>query len=235
MPVFAKKKKVLVISPHPDDSDFGCAGTLARLVREGSDVYELILLDGSKGSHKTGFGGKKLARIREREQKNAADVLGVSSVHFLRETDGELENTKKLRGALVAFIRDLRPDIIFTFDPASSGFESTYRSHRDHRVGAETVFDAVYPAVGNISFFPALLKKGLAPHQVEELWFFSSDSPNRFIDVSSTMQLKLQAVLSHESQWFSLDQTKGHILARARAAGKKKRVKYGEAFRVLVC
>ena len=226
--------KFLVISAHPDDSDFGCAGTMAKLVREGHIVEELIVSDGSKGSHGTGFWGKKLASIREKEQKASARVLGVRTVHFLRERDGEVENTKNLRKKLVAVIRKLKPDAVFSFDPATlNSFEIAGRSHRDHRQVAEAVFDAVYPAAGSNAFFPELLKKGLKPHQIKEVWFFGTAKPNRVVNIVPFLSQKLTALFCHKSQIIDRKTLEVRIKGWARKFGKKKGFKYAEGFRVI--
>lgn len=224
----AKKRRFLVISPHPDDLDFACAGTMAKLVQEGNEVLELIVSDGSKGSHKVGLGGAKLASIREKEERKAAKTLGARKVDFLREKDGELENTPALRKKLVAFMRKVKPDVVISGEPAH-GFENVYRAHRDHRMAAEAVFDAVYPAVGNKSFFPELLKRGLKPHSIAELWFWGPAKPDKTVDITKTMGLKIKALSCHESQIEDMKRMEKRIREHAKKAGKGK---YAEAFRV---
>src|SRR3989338_4429253 len=126
-------RKFLVISPHPDDVDFSCAGTIAKLAKEGNTVEELIVSDGSKGSHKVGFGGKKLVELRKKEQRNAGKVLGVKEVSFLGETDGKVENVEKLRKKLVAFIRQAKPDVVMCPEPFAFRLDRAGILHRDHR------------------------------------------------------------------------------------------------------
>ena len=225
-------KKFLIISPHPDDSDFGAAGTVAKLVQEGNAVEYLIVSDGSKGSHKVGFGGKKLAAVRQKEQKTAAQVVGVKNVTFLGQVDGEIENTKQLRKKLVREIRRIKPDIVVSFDPSSLQFENVFRSHRDHRMVAEAVFDAIYPAAGSASFFPEVLAKGLKPHQIKEVWFYATSFPTKWVDISRTLELKIKALCSHKSQ---VDKAEFEELIRKNAEknAKSKKMKYAECFRVV--
>lgn len=224
-------KKFLVISPHPDDLDFGCAGTIAKLAKAENIVEELIVSDGSKGSHVLGFGGKKLAKIREREEAEAAKVLHAHKVYFLRKVDGTLENTPVLRKSLVRMIRLVKPDVVLSFDPtALNSFESAGRSHRDHRQVAEAVFDAVYPAAGNISFFPELRLK---PHSVKELWCFGTFKPTRIENISKTIDLKIRALLCHKSQIKEPKAMEKRIRDWARNTGRKKGMRYAEGFRVL--
>jgi LmbE family N-acetylglucosaminyl deacetylase len=226
------KRKFLVISPHPDDADFGASGCVAKLVKEGNTVEYMIVSDGSKGSHVIGLSGKKLALIREKEQKASAKILGVSKVTFLRQIDGEIENTPQLRKRLVKEMRRIKPDCVMSFDPSSLKFESVYRSHRDHRLVAEAVFDAIYPAVGNVSFFPELVKQGFGPHQIKELWFFASPRPNRRIDITKTMDIKLAALGCHKSQMGDMSDFEKFIRTRARTEAKKAG-RYAEGFRVI--
>ena len=226
-------QRYLVVSPHPDDLDFGCAGTVAKLAKEGNDIEYLIVSDGSKGSQLVGFGGKKLAAIRETEQKDAANTVGVQKVTFLGEVDGEIENTRELRKKLVKEIRKAKPDIVLSFDPSSLQFESVYRSHRDHRQVAEATFDAIYPAVGNASFFPELLEEGIEPHQIEEIWFFATPRPNKFIDIADTIDLKIKALLCHKCQHEDVDELEKRIRSRSREEGKEHNMEYAEGFRAI--
>lgn len=225
-----KKKVILVITAHPDDLEFGCSGTVAKFAKEGYEIFSLIITDGSKGSHILKLNSAKLVKVREEEAKKSADILGIKDVFFLKFKDGEIENTLNLRKEIVKIIRKVKPYIVFGFDPTGFNFENPYRSHRDHRVAAETVFDAVYPAAGNISFFPELIKQKYLPHQIEEIWFFAAEKPNRIIDISQTIQLKIKALLQYASQVDPAAIAKRIKSMARRFAGKKK---YVEAFRVM--
>ena len=149
------KKKFLVFSPHPDDVDLGCSATIAKLTREGHEVVYCIVTNGEKGVHKINQSKRAMMLMREGEQQAAGRVVGVDLVIFLRQTDGNLEHTKELRRRLVRVMREVRPDIVIAQDPGNQTFDSFGRFHRDHRVTAEAVFDAIYPAVGSHGFFPA--------------------------------------------------------------------------------
>lgn len=153
---------------------------------------------------------------------------------FLREPDGDLENTKMLREKIVRVIREVKPDVIFSFDPANQRFDSFGRFHRDHRVAAESVFDAMYPAAGSDVFFPELAKAGFSPHQVQGAWFFGPEKPNVWIDISKTIDKKLKALHSHESQINDARGLEKRIRDRARKEGRKKKMRYAETFRALV-
>ena len=171
--------------------------------------------------------------MREKEQTNAGKALGVKEVSFLRETDGKVENTENLRKKLVVFIRQTKPDVVMCPEPFLSRFDRAGILHRDHRNTGEAVFDAVYPAAGNVSFFPELLKRKLKPHSVQELWFWGSLKPSRIVDISKTIGKKIQALSCHKSQMQDMEVLELRIKDWARKAGSAKHIRYAEAFRVL--
>ena len=121
---------------------------------------------------------ESIAAIREKEQVAAAEIVGVRMVIFLRLKDGELENNREFRKMLVRVLRQYRPDVVLSMDPANLRFENVYVSHADHRAAALAVFDAIYPAARNLNFFPALLEEGLMPHAVNRIYFFGTADPN---------------------------------------------------------
>ncbi len=232
-------RKVLVFSAHPDDLDFGCAGTVAKLSEEGKEVVYCVITDGSKGKQKEEhfrLTAKQMAAIREKEQKAAAKAVGVKKVIFLNEADGELENTQKVRAKITRAIREEKPDLVFAFDPAGCDFESFYRCHRDHRMGAEAVFDAIYPGAGSPAYFPELGKMGILPHKIKGIWFYGTDRPNIFIDIGQTLDKKIAALQSHKSQIEDTRKAEEHIRSRASKEARKaknKKMKYAETFRSL--
>ncbi len=218
--------RYLVIPPHPDDAEFVFGGTVAKLTGEGSEVFYCDITSGQRGINTS---PKKAGEIREKEQLNAAKILGVKKVIFLREMDGEVENTPELRKKIVKVIREIKPDVVITFDPAHK-YDNYARLHPDHRRTAETVFDTLYPAVGSGSYYPDLIKKGFKPHSVKEAWFFGSDNPTDYVDITKTIETKLQALREHKSQ------VKEHEFEKrtrfwAEETGKKANMKYAEAFR----
>ncbi|MDP2664017.1 MAG: PIG-L deacetylase family protein [bacterium] len=225
-------KKILVISPHPDDLDFGCSGTIAGLIEKGNRVSYLIVSDGSKGVHKGAHTSKQLVEVRKKEQKKAARVVGAKEVYFLGLKDGEIEDTKDLRKKLVRYIRQLKPEIIFSFDPANKAFDSFPRYHRDHRKVAEAAFDAIYPASGNKAFFPELIKQGYLPYQPKEAWFFAGNKPDKIVDISKTIGRKIEALSCHQSQITDRKKLEERIREWARRIGGK-RYRYAEGFRIV--
>ena len=138
-----------------------------------------------------------------------------------------------MRKKILKLIREQKPDIVFSFDPANQCFDSFYRFHRDHRVGAEAVFDAIYPAAGSKAFFPELVDSGVMPHQIREAWFFGTKQPNIYVDITDTIDKKIEALKQHDGQILDMKKAEKHILERARKIGKKNKLKYAESFRQL--
>jgi LmbE family N-acetylglucosaminyl deacetylase len=185
----------MVISPHPDDAEFGAGGTVARWVRESKNVVYVICTDGSKGTSDRNMKPAVLAEIREAEQREAARVLGVDEVVFLRYPDQALEDTHEFRRALVREIRKYRPEVVVTADPYRR-----YIWHRDHRITGQVALDAVFPFARDHLAYPDLLKQGLEPHKVEEMLFWGADEINYRSDISDMFELKLAALRCHKSQ-----------------------------------
>jgi LmbE family N-acetylglucosaminyl deacetylase len=228
-----KQKTFLIFSPHPDDADFGCAGTAAVLTAKRHEVIYCVLTNGEKGTHKINQECAAMVAMRETEQRAGARAVGVSKVIFLGVVDGTLENTPETRRAVVRVIRKVKPHVVMSHDPANQRFDTFGRFHRDHRVGAEIVFDAIYPAAGSASYFPELSEENLLPHQIEEAWFFGTDRPNHAVDITAAFEKKIAALHAHQSQFENMADIEKRIRARARAAGRKKGWRYAEAFRRL--
>lgn len=192
-----KKKQVdvLVISPHPDDAEYGVAGTVIHWVRQGKVVVYVVCTSGDKGSEDPKMKPEKLIKIREKEQLEAAKILGVKEVIFLRHSDQTLEDTPEFRKKIVRLIRLFRPDIVVTSDPYRR-----YIWHRDHRIVGQATLDAVFPYARDFWAYPDLLEEGLKPHKVKEIWFWASENINHRFDITKTFDLKLKALRCHKSQ-----------------------------------
>lgn len=189
------KIDVLVITPHPDDAEFGAAGTVAKWSGEGKKIYYAVCTNGDKGTDDVNIKPHVLAEIREKEQSEAASVLGVQKVIFLRYPDQNLEDTPDFRKELVRLIRRYRPEIVITSDPYRR-----YIWHRDHRVVGQAVLDACFPYARDIWSYPDLIEEGLMPHHVKEIWFWASEDINVRSDITETFELKLKALRCHRSQ-----------------------------------
>ena len=186
---------ILVVTPHPDDAEFGVAGTVARRIRKGRKVVYVVCTNGDKGTSDIDLQPLKLAEIRKQEQRAAAEVLGVSEVIFLGYPDQGLEDTPEFRKDLVRLIRTWRPDRIATSDPYRR-----YLWHRDHRIVGQVVMDAVFPFARDHLAYPDLLDERLEPHKVKEVLFWAAEKPNHHIDISATFDRKLAALQCHASQ-----------------------------------
>lgn len=186
---------IMVVSAHPDDSEFGSAGSVAKWTREGRRVVYIVCTSGDKGTDNPDITPKQLAKIREKEQKGAAAVLGVSDVVFLRYPDQELEDTPYFRKAIVKQIRRYKPEMIVTSDPYRR-----YIWHRDHRITGQVTLDAVYPYARDLLAYPDLIDEGLMPHKVKKILFFGTEDVNLRIDITETFYLKLAALRCHKSQ-----------------------------------
>ena len=226
-------ERVMVISPHPDDVDFGCSGTLARWSRMGVDITYVVCTSGDKGTDLP-MEPESLATLREKEQMAAAEIVGVRKVIFLRLKDGELENSREFRKMLVRELRQHRPDIVLAMDPANVSFENAYVSHSDHRAAALASFDSIYPAARNRNFFPELLGEGLSPHAVNRIYFFGTADPNTWIDISETIETKIEALRAHKSQVEAFDDLSAWVRERFGQFGREKGIAYAEIFRHLV-
>lgn len=193
------ESEIMVISAHPDDAEFGAAGSVAKWTQEGMRVVYVVCTSGEKGTDDPDITPKQLAEIREKEQKDAAAVLGVSDVVFLRYPDQEIEDTSHFRKAIVRQIRMHKPEIVLTSDPYRR-----YIWHRDHRITGQVTLDAIFPYARNLPAYPDLIEEGLMPHKVKKILFWGSEDVNSRIDITETFHLKLEALRCHKSQLIQL-------------------------------
>ena len=193
--------RVLVIVAHPDDADFGVAGTLAKWVRAGSVARMVCCTSGDAGADDARTDPLLLARTREAEQRAAAAVVGYEGVDFLHRPDGALENDLALREQLVRIMRQFRPDAVVCMDPRVVISRGGHIQHVDHRAAAIAAVDAVYPAARNAMAFPHLvIDEGLEPVNVDLVYLFFTDQADTFVDISDTIDVKIAALREHVSQ-----------------------------------
>jgi LmbE family N-acetylglucosaminyl deacetylase len=197
---WSEPQKILIILAHPDDPEFFCGGAINRWVLDGNEVVYCLFTRGDKGSSNPKTDIKQLMLLRVIEQNNAAKVLGVSEVIFLDYLDGELIPTLDTRKSAVKVIRKVRPDIIITGDPNNLFPRPGRINHPDHRAMGQIVIDAIFPSVGNPHYFPELISEGLLPHKVKELWLSNPIIPDIYLDVTQNWDLKIKAILEHNSQ-----------------------------------
>ena len=197
----------MVVMAHPDDAEFGCAGTVAAWARDGWDVYYIVCTDASGGGSDdaTDVGPEARRQItdtRKAEQQEAARILGLREVIFLDRPDGLLQPTLDLRRDLVRLMRRYRPTRVLCQSPERT-WKPAYslgRHHPDHLAAGEATIAAIYPACQNPWDFPELLDEGLAPHKVRELYVMGAPEVNHAVDISATIELKLAALAAHVSQ-----------------------------------
>ena len=185
----------MVVCAHPDDAEFGAAGTVARWTAERKRVVYIICTNGNKGTSDRSLKPEALLKIRRKEQRAAASVLGVQAVVFLDYDDQALEDTPELRKQIVRLIRIHRPRILLTSDPYRR-----YLWHRDHRIIGQVVMDAVFPYARDHLAYSDLLAEGLEPHKVAEILFWSAEDINFRSDITGTFDLKIKALYCHKSQ-----------------------------------
>ncbi|MDQ1391855.1 MAG: hypothetical protein QOF30_832 [Acidimicrobiaceae bacterium] len=221
----------LAVYAHPDDPEVSCGGTLARWAAAGTAVVVCLCAEGDKGSLDPTASGMQLAALRRREVEAAGAVLGVTDHRFLGYLDGELEDDAELRGRLVALIREVKPDVVLCPDPTAVFFGQHYANHRDHRVVGWATLDAVAPAAANPHYFP---DAGPA-HQPAALYLSGTLEPDIWVDITSMVERKAQAVECHASQvgepgeWL-----RTVVRQRAEAGGRRAGVQYAEGFRRLL-
>ncbi len=224
--------RILAIAAHPDDLEFGIGGSVARWTLEGADVSYCLVTDGSAGSNDPNTDPTKLIQLRRDEQMAAAAVVGVEDVHFLGYKDGTLQPTIELRRDLTRLIRKLKPDRVITMDPTVIFVDAEgYINHPDHRASAEAAIYATFPSAETRPIFPELLDEGLEPHKVAELWLMFSEKPNAVVDITETMDRKIESLRCHASQVGGQDLE--FVRKWSAYAGKETGYAYAESFRVL--
>jgi LmbE family N-acetylglucosaminyl deacetylase len=233
-PFETRPERALVIAAHPDDADFGVAGTVARWVRQGTIARLVCCTSGDAGADDARTDPEELARRREDEQRAAARVVGYESVDFLHRPDGALDNDLALRQDLVRIIRQFRPDAVLCMDPTTIIHNRGYIQHIDHRMAGIAALDAVYPAARNAMAFPALvLNEGLEPHAVNWIYLFFANEPNAWIDVTETIDTKVAALREHVSQLRKPAELEDMIRDWARENGTEIGREAAESFRVV--
>jgi LmbE family N-acetylglucosaminyl deacetylase len=222
-------ERAMFIFAHPDDIEFSVAGTAAKWIRAGSDVIYILLTDGNVGSHQEGISPAELAEIRRQEQLAAAEIVGAKCV-FLGHDDGLLQPTLAIRKELVRLIRAHRPVAVVCSDPTLYFLDDSYINHPDHRAAGQLALDAVFPASEMAMLYPDLVDEGLSGHKVSYVYVGWGQENNLFIDISDTIELKIEALRQHKSQMGDWDPEE--LVRRwSSELGKKVGFDYAEAFR----
>jgi LmbE family N-acetylglucosaminyl deacetylase len=228
--------RVLVITAHPDDVDFGAAGTIAQWTEAGLEVSYCIVTNGEAGGSDRSVSRTEMAGIRQAEQTAAAKQVGVHDLHFLGYPDGRVETSLALRRDLARVIRLLRPDRVVCQSPERN-YARMGASHPDHRAAGSAALDAVYPDSRNPFAFPELLgEEKLEPWTVREVWIAGSPTPTNYVDITDTFARKVAALRCHVSQISDPDELEQFLrgwLTRAAAQAGLPEGRLAEAFQVL--
>jgi LmbE family N-acetylglucosaminyl deacetylase len=226
---------VAIIAAHPDDPDFGEAGTAALWASQGHTVTYVIVTNGDKGSDDRELSRAHLIATRESEQQAAAAVLGLAGVRFLGYEDGMVVPDLNLRRDLVRQIRDLKADVVMCSQPNEFFYGDGYINHPDHRAVATAALEAIFPASQNHRYFPELLAEGYEPYRVREVWIgMSGEQSDTFVDVTSVLDKKIAALRAHVSQIPETDQfewLRGWMEESGKQADPP--VLYAESFKVM--
>src|SRR5262245_45860782 len=197
---FAGIERVLVVTAHPDDVDFGFAGSVATMTDAGIEVTYCIVTDGDAGGSETGIPREEMAPRRRDEQTAAAAVVGVHDLHFLGHPDGRVESTLDLRRDISRVIRQVRPDRVMMQSPVLN-LDRIYGSHPDDLAAASAALAAVYPDARNLWAHPDLEAEGLEPWTVPQAWL-GAGGPDltHYVDITDAVDRKIEALLCHKSQ-----------------------------------
>jgi LmbE family N-acetylglucosaminyl deacetylase len=225
-------ERALVVTAHPDDVDFGAAGTVAHWTDQGIEVTYCILTDGDAGGHDLTVDRADIPGIRRAEQEAAAKEVGVTDLVWLGYPDGRLVVSMDLRRDISRVIRMVRPQRVVCQWPERN-WKSIYASHPDHMAAGEATMCAVYPDARNPFAFPDMSGEHLAAHVVDEVWIMGSSMPDTFVDVTDTFDRKLAALHHHVSQLDPDNDISGFLrgfLAANAAAGELPEGRLAEAF-----
>src|ERR687895_866611 len=214
-------ERVLVVAAHPDDIEFGAAGTVARWVGEGAEVRYLLVTRGDKGGDDPAADVDALVAVREREQGAAAAELGVIGVDFLDEPDGQVEPSLRLRERITHAIRAYRPEVVMTHDPTVVFVNNEWVNHPDHRAVGEVAVDAVFPTARDPLNFREHLDAGLEAWKVAELFLWSTNEANQLVDIGATLERKIDALRHHVSQFRDFPATERWLRRRAEELGER--------------
>lgn len=218
--------RILVVTAHPDDVDFGAAGTIAGWTRTGIEVTYCVITDGDAGGFDPAVPRSEIPGIRRAEQQGAGRAVGVTDIRFLGYKDGELAVSHDLRRDISRVIRQVRPQRVLIQSPERN-WERIYASHPDHLAAGEAAIQAVYPDARNPFAHTSLLRdEKLEEWSVPEVWVMSAKTPNHWVDVTDSFDAKLSALRAHESQTAHrddlADMIRGWLTMQAQAAGLSK-------------
>ncbi|MSQ24096.1 MAG: PIG-L family deacetylase [Chloroflexi bacterium] len=231
-PIDEVPERVMVVAAHPDDEG-GCAATIAKWVKAGTQAFFLFTTNGDKGTDDIEITSEELAVIRDGEVRAATAMLGGTETVILPNRDGELFYNYEFRGQIVRYIRKWRPDAVFTHDPTVI-FSEFGVNHADHRATGLATVDAVFPFARGPWQYPEHLQEGLQPHRVNTMYFWGAGPNNNvWSDISDSLDLKIEAMSCHTSQFKDPERMGNSSRERAHKLGEEYGVQYAESFRKL--
>jgi LmbE family N-acetylglucosaminyl deacetylase len=213
---------------HPDDLEFSSGGTVAKFAKEGKRIILVQVTSGDRGTPDRSHTPEILSATREDEEQEAARRLGIAEVVFLREPDGSVVPDLHLRERITRMIRTYRPDVIVTHDPFRP-----YALHPDHRAVGMAAHDAVYPTARDHLYFPDHLDSGLEPHKTAEIWYFGSESPDIYVDITDTFEDKINALRAHVTQVGEAKELPERLRGFSTEVAKDQPFELAEAFKVI--
>ncbi|MEL6307290.1 MAG: PIG-L family deacetylase [Chloroflexota bacterium] len=209
-------RRVMGVFAHPDDAEFFAGGTFAKWAADGADITFVLATSGDKGSSDPEMTSEKLAQIREEETKNAANILGVKDVVFLRYTDGELSPNIELRRDITRMIRIKKPDVIVTLDPTRFWYGTRSINHPDHRAIGAATLESVFPtARDRLNFIELERDEGLETHNVLTIYIAGAEEPTMTVDVTGCIEKQVEALVEHKSQIGEPDKLYDRIFERS--------------------
>ncbi len=228
-------QKILVVLAHPDDPEFFCGASIARWTAAGHHIIYCLLTCGDKGTKDRSLTPEELCNIRNKEQMAAAEILGVTEVRFLDYPDGYLVPDLNIRRDITRVIRQERPDVIVTCDPLNLYIRDAYINHPDHRAAGQATLDAVFPSArDHLTFIELWQVEGLEPHNVREVWVSIPLESNIVLDVSDYWDIKIKALLEHESQIGDPESLIDRMRKRHTSDSNPEEPRYEETFRRIV-
>ena len=229
---FYVPESAMVIVAHPDDPEFSCAGTMARWAKEGTRICYVLCTSCDVGIAKPGMTKKKAAIIREKEQREAARITGVTEIVFLGEPDGMLQPTLELRKKIVREIRRFRPEVVVTSDPTRVWTGNSYINHPDHRAAGTAALDATFPAAGQPNLYEEIVDEGYQAHKPRKVYVSAWDQADTYVNIEETIDIKIKALRAHKSQMKDWDPEQ-RIKEWASLRGEGKEMAYAESYRVI--
>tara|TARA_B110000263_G_C15291318_1_gene503444 strand:- start:707 stop:1399 length:693 start_codon:yes stop_codon:yes gene_type:complete len=220
-------KSFMVVTPHPDDAELGCGGTISKWISEGAHGVLLVCTNGDKGSTEPDMTSRQLADIRRVEQEKASEILGLKNVISFKYPDGELEDSNEFRERVVKNIRKYQPEVVLCTDPVRQNFYI----HRDHRITGQVVIDAIYPYARDRLYYPRHEEEGILAHKVKDILFWGSENPNEIVNITEHIDMKIAALKQHSSQLSDGDSVGLRLKETAIRAASGQDYQYGETFR----